>query len=265
VVVATVALFSLVAWLIYGRPFPVWTVIRNALLLDASINGAFWSLQMEVWGSLLVIFCFLAERRLGLWIVWALAVGLGASSFLRFALSGAYQNGMYYTFLAGYLVAATPRPALKLPPAVAWIVLAVALVAFYWAHHRGPVVKQWLLLLTTISSALIVLVFSTRGFRNVLQQPALAWLGTISYSFYAVHGLGVDMAQSAAGWLAPVRLPHAAVVAALFLVAALASVLITIPMHYLVERNGLALGAWLKRILGLMRQPRAAVTSVARS
>src|ERR1700730_4256942 len=55
VIVATVVLFTCIDWLVHGEQPQLGLVIRNAVLLDTTIIGPFWTLQVEVFGSVLII------------------------------------------------------------------------------------------------------------------------------------------------------------------------------------------------------------------
>jgi peptidoglycan/LPS O-acetylase OafA/YrhL len=69
VVIAAILLFAAFMLVFRGGAPEVGAVIRNALLLEATQIGAFWSLQVGVLGSVLVLLAFALERRFGLWPV----------------------------------------------------------------------------------------------------------------------------------------------------------------------------------------------------
>jgi peptidoglycan/LPS O-acetylase OafA/YrhL len=238
VVIATIILIAGVAWGFDGRAVQWETVIRNALLLDTTMNGVFWTLQVEVLGSILVLISFLIEKRFGYWSVVALTLGLLPLSFM----GAAAKVGLLYTFLFGYLIAAMPRDTNPSPRLCA-LAIAVALIAFYGAHALGYVLKQWLLLITAFSAAIVVLLLSRNRYGNLLQWWPERFLGRVSYSFYALHPLsvgllkrfGVGAAESLAlePWIATLS----------FLVLAVAiTILMAIPMYLFVERPGMRLG-----------------------
>jgi peptidoglycan/LPS O-acetylase OafA/YrhL len=248
VVVATVGVMALVAWLIYRAPYPLEAVARNALLLDASIDPPFWTLQVEVFGSLAVLLAFLIERRAGLWPVVALTLAALGFSFTIPVLRDHLQWGLIYPFLVGYLGAAW-RPAWAMRPRLALGVLVVALAGFFVAHALGWVIKQWLLLMTTASSAAMILALASPAFRGALQWRPIALLGALSYSFYALHGMGLTLVDRALPWLHATSASNSLALAGLMAAVAAVGVLLAVPMHYLIERPAMALGRrWWRRL-----------------
>ena len=63
-------------WVLVGRGYPDAELLRNALLLTTTMNGGFWTLQVEVFGSILVLVFFLLERRSGLSSILARRCGV---------------------------------------------------------------------------------------------------------------------------------------------------------------------------------------------
>ena len=249
VVAATVGMMALVAWLVYRAPYPLELVARNALLLDASIDPPFWTLQVEVFGSLAVLLAFLIERRAGLLAVAALMMAALGFSFTTPVLRGHLQWGLIYTFVVGYLGAAW-RPAWTMRPRRALAVLAVGLAAFYAAHALGWVIKQWLLLLTTASSAAMILALASPALRGALQWRPIAFLGALSYSFYALHGMGLTLVDRFLPWLRTTAPSSPLALAGLMAATVAASVLLAAPMHYLIERPAMAFGRrWWRRLV----------------
>lgn len=243
VIIVTVLVFAAVAPLARGQSAQVGDVIRNALLLDINLVGAFWTLQVEVFGSALVLAAFLIERRFGIWAVVAMTAALLPLSFLGSlaVIGGVVSSGLFYTFLCGYLVAALPRKAIRSSRQAA-LICCGAVIAFYAASVFGFVLTQWLLLVTTISASLIVYVLSTDRCRNLLQWGPVRLLGGLSYSFYALHGLGLDLAQSFAAPIEKLDPARWIAVVLLLAVAAGAAFLFSIPMNYFIERPGVSAG-----------------------
>jgi peptidoglycan/LPS O-acetylase OafA/YrhL len=229
VIVATVFVFALIAMLVSGQAVQLIDLIRNAVLLDITINSVFWTLQVEVLGSALILIAFLVERQFGFWLV---PIMTGCLLPLSFAGSTApVYSGLLYTFLCGYLVATIPKRPTNTRQLLA--ILLVAGIAFYAANAFGYVYKQWLLLITAAAASGIVYALS-----HLSQiQPAPAhWLGALSYSFYALHPIAIDMAQ----FICSTNIP-------LMLVTVLLSITMAIPMMYFVERPGILLGKLITR------------------
>src|SRR5580704_7413811 len=55
--------------------------------------------------------------------------------------------------------------------------------------------EQGLLLITTVGASIIVYVLSRHDFEKSLDWAPFRFLGRLSYSFYALHQLGIDIAQ----------------------------------------------------------------------
>ena len=244
-VIATVLLMAAVAALAGGHLYSPVEILRNAALLDTTINGVFWTLQVEVVGSALIVVAFLIERRFGLGPLLALAVfslplpfiGLSARDF------GATPMGLLQAFLLGYLAAAMPRPKLA-GPAATWGLLALGVGGFYAANVIGNPLFQWSHLLTEAAAVALVLVLSAEGFERALVWPPLRGLGVLSYSFYALHPLGLGVAGVVVGWLGGLDIPAWIGVAVAVLTSVAASIPIAAAMHFLVERPGIRLGRW---------------------
>jgi peptidoglycan/LPS O-acetylase OafA/YrhL len=256
VIIATILLIAALAVIVRGEWISTDVVLLEALLLDKSLNPPFWTLQVEVFGSLLILLAFLIEKRFGIWPVVAMTVGLLPLSFLGWkATVGQINTGLFYTFLCGYLVAVLPRSPPGWSRYLPWIICA-ALIAAYAAHARvqeGYPMKQWWLIVTTIGASLIVYVLSDERYRNALQMRPVRLLGFLSYSFYALHLLGLDLAQFTVEKL---DLHNWVGVVLLMVLGAGATFLMAITMTYLVERPAIALG----RHISFRRRDPAAVT-----
>jgi peptidoglycan/LPS O-acetylase OafA/YrhL len=250
VVVATVALFGMIA-LVEGRAYPFSLLARNAALLDVSINGVFWTLQLEVVGSVLVIGAFLLERRWGLWPVVVLAVGLRPFAFLgnHSGVTPLFQIRFLEAFVFGYLLAAWPR-ARGRPAWAAALLVAGGLCLFYYGRLLGDPFKQWPLVLTEIGACAMVVGLSAESLSGALSWPPLRWLGAVSYSFYAVHLLGVGLAGRLAGVLERRHWPAWAIIVVALVGSAAMTAPIAVVMRGLVERPGMALG---RRLAGRVR------------
>jgi peptidoglycan/LPS O-acetylase OafA/YrhL len=242
VIVATVALFMVVLWLVDGTTPDLMTFVRNALLLEFKINGAFWTLQVEVFGSLLVLVAYLVERRFGLGPVYALTLVSLAISFGGDSSRIVWQYldiNFFYPFLVGFLAATLSKPVFG---RWALAALGLAVIVFFGAHAIGYVLKQWLLLATVLSSALMVLVLSEDRFRDAMQSAPLRLLGLWSYSFYALHPLGLMVATGLAVRMDAAGAGRPAVIAVALASAALVATFAAAPFYYWVERPGIWLG-----------------------
>jgi len=246
VIVATVLVIAAVNW-VYAKPVSFLELLLNATLLETTINGPFWTLQVEVFGSILILLAFLLERNIGLWSVVVMAGILLPISF--WGHSWLFIIKFLYPFLFGYIVAAKPQTVARLGPYGGMILLG-ALAGFYGAAALGFVLKQWLLLLTVLSAALIVAVLSTKRYSRALEWRPIRTLGTLSYSFYALHPLGLTAASWIGNGLQALAAPRSLIILASFAVSVTVTVFLAIGMHYLVERPGLAMGRRLRATAG---------------
>lgn len=261
VAVATIALYSLAIWSIDGTRLPLSRVILNALLIQCDLLGHFWTMQTELAGSALVLAAYLVERRLGIRPVLLLTMLLLPLSFLGRAgqVTEHFHPGMLYTFMAGYLLARLPANDDRAAGRAALILVAAA-VAFCALRMHGQVFSQWRLLATVICSAVMIHVLSGTPGRTWLQWWPVRGLGTVSYSFYAMHGFGLDLAQRMAGPIERLLGYRPLVIAALLLLAVGTSVVFAVASYLMIETPGMRLGRTIsQRLLGGRRTLRAHV------
>jgi peptidoglycan/LPS O-acetylase OafA/YrhL len=173
-----------------GLPFAhlgIRTVIDNLLLLDFGVNGATWTLWVELVAIPFIFAVHLLTRRFGtpaLWLVIVLAVV--ALFWPVRSMSGRHLH----LFFVGMLAAQIGRAAMaRVRPRAARYGFAAAAVGLVSAR---PLVgaAPWSLLLEGLASAVIicVLAFAKRSSAHrVLETAPLRFLGRISYSFYLYH------------------------------------------------------------------------------
>lgn len=248
VIVTTICLLAAVNWICFKQTVSLMALIRNVTLLDVRMNGVFWTLQAEVVGSLLILVAFLVERKSNIWPVVLMAAAAMPPSFLGHSWTGRLMPiETLYPFLVGYILAAVPGLVAACEK-YGRILLAIALIGFYVAPLIGWVYKSWPLVLSTASSMLLVGVLSTQPFRFTLQWWPIHQLGALSYSFYAIHLLGVHSASSLAQAL-ETSTPRITVTLACFAVSVACSLLLAIGIHYIIERPGNRLGHRLQRLV----------------
>ncbi len=246
VIFATVASLAWVGWQIHGEYPELGKVARNAVLLEVTMNPPFWTVQVEVFGSLLIILAFLLERRLGIWPVFALTACLipfafGASSAIT---AQELFVAFFHTFLLGYLLAALSPVAIRSPVRAA-LLLGGAVTVFYLANAIGFVFKQWLLLVTEGGACVIIWVISAHRYGSILQWAPVRMLGGLSYSFYAIHPLGLWVSQAIAEPVEKLHLPYWMAVAMLLASTVAVAIILAIPLRHFVERPGILVGRML--------------------
>ncbi|RKR73407.1 acyltransferase family protein [Frondihabitans australicus] len=180
-------------------------IARDAVLLDGanSIDGPLWSLQWEMWFSLLLpLYVFVAVKLERGWLQMAFV--LCAVSALGTVAVASHPSLEYMpAFGIGALFAAAlPRVTgladrVNRQPgrrtAVTWVALTVVaslLITARWT--LAPVLPARLLGVTAfpvlLGAALFVFIaLGSAGARRFLTTPVVRWLGMISFSLYLTH------------------------------------------------------------------------------
>jgi len=180
-------------------------LLLNLLLLDTPVNGASWTLLVEILAIPLLLFGHVVTRRFGL---SATLVLVGASVVILFSPRYAFHTliGMYaFMFFFGMLVAELGREGhivIDAKPARIAVILAVA--SMMTARLLLGYASLWSLLFEAIASAVLVgvLAFGPRlAAHDVLEARPLRSLGRISYSFYLYHPLALGLVVPCLGWL----------------------------------------------------------------
>lgn len=231
---------------------PVWEYVLNMLLLQVSINGITWTLQIEMVGSLLVFATvFLAKKFPYLLIpsfILLVIMFLSDYQWIFFRHMPAFFLGCFVGVIRQYL-----RGHDILAP-LAVVVLATADFLFPYGSNETVALE-------TIAAVVLVASVGRSRVMGFLDWRPLTFLGRISYSFYLYHLLGAYLALAVFerigfdfGGLPPV--PSALVYMATSI--PLAIILGTIS-YYLVERPSTLAGVELARSLntrlGLVRTP----------
>jgi peptidoglycan/LPS O-acetylase OafA/YrhL len=190
---------------------------KTMLMLSTNTNGVLWSLQVEVVCSLLLFFVWILVRGSAPALIAALVVS--------FVLYRATKNPYLLflpSFLAGALVSRAPeRLSRHVGSAVLGLVLLAGtslLIGHGWRSRYGETLGAFLLIayVRRMQPALLV------------SRPA-HFLGLISYPFYLLHVVGLQLATPIlAGY------PGAGPVSR-FVGLALISLLITVPLAWFVH------------------------------
>lgn len=254
VIVATVLLRAAVRWICDAKSISLVDLFRNATLLDISLNGVFWTLQVEVFGSLLVLAAFLMERRTNIRVVIVVTAALLPLSFLGHHWSLFLY--LLYPFMFGYLLAAMP-PVVARGGAYAGVLLLIALAGYYGAAAKGYIFWGWLLLLASVSATMIVGVLSTRRYSRALEWRPMRALGLLSYSFYALHTIGLQPTAFVARTLTARGTATWLIAIISFVLEVVITIVLAICMHVLVERPGNSIG---HRLRNRLRRPKRVIS-----
>lgn len=211
-------------------------LLLNLLLYETKVNGATWTLGVEAWGAVLLVFCFMAYlkyKEIGLIVVALLFGCLYLSPFNGYLLQ--FRMFIYCFALGALIPTALGRAVISRIPNAAWPFLLVGTII---ARHT---------IQETIAALLIGLIYYRRagGFGEFLAKPVSVFLGTVSYSLYLFNVLFLEIINhqlSAVGHLGL----HPAFVG---LVSGTLITLVTIPVAYgsflYIEQPFVRFGRWI--------------------
>jgi peptidoglycan/LPS O-acetylase OafA/YrhL len=219
----------------YFRP-DFTTSLETALLVNHTVNGVIWSLQIEWIGSALIfMIAYLGGRPLAL------------AAALFFAWYGAHTGNWVVLFLPafclGFLVPSIPAVIAHSRP-----LAALALATYLFAdlvYGRGQLLRP----LDMLAAFVLVAHINSRP-RGILQCAPARFMGDVSYPFYLM-GTFVMMVTTVS-----VGTSGATIAASVGLTAAISipiTLLAAYLVHCFVEMPGVQLGNWLLR--ALRRQP----------
>lgn len=207
---------------------------RNLWLSRNGLNWFFWSLAVEVVGSLLLPGVVALYRRawplqtlalIGFFLVAAAPLWGGSDDIRRMEWVGAIMVGAALAY-APILLARQWRP----------LAVILSIAALVLARHFLPILTA--VAVETAASAIIVqAVYHSRW--RLLEARPLVYLGSISYSFYINSLLSIHIATKIALLLTSPG-PMATVVTALLAVAL--NLALSAVTYQLIERPGIALG-----------------------
>jgi peptidoglycan/LPS O-acetylase OafA/YrhL len=256
-IIASVAIFAAVSIPFGVEPQSMTgVVIANMLLLDVSLNGVMWSLQLEVLAIPLIRAAYLTRRRWsreGVYAIAALAVVLVAISFARewsklLAPGGPVLTSMY-AFVFGVLIADIgPKIAPVLTPRRTTLAAILAVVIFFAA---GPVLgpaSNWRLIFNALGATSLIALIAYGpqvAILNLLDGRVMRLLGRSSYSFYLLHPLTLIVLwqiPKQITFLLDIGVPAVIVALALLVVSAAATASIAAIFLAFIERPGIAAG-----------------------
>ena len=232
-----------------GTPLDVETFVANLLLLDASLNGALWAIQVEVLMAPVIVALYFVERSRGPLMLLAIAVVTSALSFSGgWAFWRPLSHNMF-VFVLGMLV---PTLGYRLvqglsPIAARWVLLAVVPALFltgpiFGFFSRPAALFEGYLAFVLVSLATYRL--DVAGFRFLDHRP-VRLLGLSSGSYYVLH-------MSLLVWIVPlvaIGVPAAwslqvpALVGPATIATAMACLAVpALVSYYAVEAPGIALG-----------------------
>ena len=261
---ATIGIFAILFWVtgaMFGpadayRPFGL---LRNALLLETSIDGVMWSLQIELIAIPLILLVFFGSARWGLILPTALFLGLAALSF-----SGAWNRaigsvgmfGTIHAFIPGMIAfqigrRLVERCPVRLAPAL-FMVLLVSFVIIRpvlgWTSNWAPLIEA------AVGTAIVAfLAFGRIGAPGrTFDLGVVRFFGRVSYSFYLLHPLTLIVMWNMPETLGAIirfGVPVSIMALALFILSTAAVTPLAWGMFQWVERPGVVLGRALAKRL----------------
>lgn len=207
------------AYLAFGLPVSLQGFVENAFLFSFPINGATWTLSVELIAAPLMLAAFggyLIGRELGLLIAGiTLALLLNVNGLT----TGPIKNFWPY-FLVGMLIPTRiGEKAAYLLPRYSWIVILIVLL-----YRGGPTTEK------ICGGLLVASLYYGKGdtLQRFLRIPASAFLGKISYSFYLYNVMFVEIIC----WYLRNRFPATVYPLETGLMASVAVITLTIPFAY---------------------------------
>jgi peptidoglycan/LPS O-acetylase OafA/YrhL len=219
---------------------PAIDYVRNMLLLESTINGVTWTLQVELAGSLLIFLTVLMTKRAP-YLLFPLLALLGILflsdyEWVFFRHLPAFFLGCF----VGEIRKRLPMHGLLAPLSV----LALATADFFFPYGSKPTVA-----VETVAAVVLIATVGQSRLLRFLDARPFVFLGRVSYSFYLYHLLGallvlkaMEMLGFALGALNPV--PGAL----LYMVTSIPVAIVLATLSYLlVERPSISAGAQLAR------------------
>lgn len=261
-VFATIAVFAALYWttgvfINWPGAYAPLGLLRNALLIDISIDGVTWSLQLELIAIPMIVLVYLGWKRWGFMVPIALFFCLAGLSFW-----GPWNRALGYPNLFGSLHAFLPgiaafflAPRLLEPcsPRVATLAFVGAITGFLVSRIVLGFESQWSSLAEATFGAIVVaiLAFGRPGaLGRMLDISLIRFFGRISYSFYLLHPLTLMVMWKIPAILAGAMragVPAVVVAAFLFIASTAAVTPLAFAMYRWVERPGVAAGRKLTR------------------
>jgi peptidoglycan/LPS O-acetylase OafA/YrhL len=251
----------------HGFPLSAGELVRNLLLVTASMNITLWALQVELLMAPIIVALFFIERWRGSYLLHTIAVATSALSFSSHWALWPRLSQTVFAFVLGMLVPTFGRrmaTSLTNPQATRFVVATVGVL--FVSHLFLGMFTRWNALIETYAAVILVSLAAYRAdlrLLNFLDSRPLRALGRAAGSYYVLHmslGFVVTLAAAAivpAEWMN--RVPALLGPAILLLcIAALAPCAVV--AHRLIEAPGIELGRRVNQRLGWQRrrQPSAA-------
>ncbi len=195
--------------------FRPWNVVSNALLLRMDLNGALWTMQLEMLAIPVIMLSVLLIRNGFISVVIIIAFAFFSCSFsntMRNLMAiGDVPVGMLFGFVLGVLSCAfgkkitrsySPKASRNACWISVFILLATRPLLLGWACKWCPIVEAF-----ASAGFIVCCTFGPRtSIQNLLERPSLRFLGKISFSFYLLHPMSVLVMGNATSLIESLRL-----------------------------------------------------------
>lgn len=187
VAIAAAAIVAIVTRVLGFATVSLHEAIGSGLLYDTRLNGVIWTLQIELFGSALILCLWLLRRLAGTLALICCVAPLWTASWLIPAVPHwpfpAELPVMLPPFIAGALLTDLPEQLFGKPLLIGSV--AVLLSADFLVGHDA---MAWRI--DTIAAAgLVGCVY--RGRARILAKKPTVFLGRVSYPFYLLHVAGL--------------------------------------------------------------------------
>jgi len=233
-----------------GEALTIPRLLSNLLLIDISVNGALWALQLEVVMAPIILLLYFLERRRGPYVLLVVALASTALAYWpSWALWRPLSTNLFAFVLGMGVPAFSRRLAAGLSKRTATLLAAGVVTAMFLTGPCVGFYSRTSAVIEAYAATVLVSLIAYRpdlaGFR-ILDAKALRLLGLSSGSYYVFHMATPTAAMAIADILIPPAWGAAAPALVAFLV--LPAWLIAIgPLAYCGYRLIEAPGVWIGR------------------
>jgi len=183
-----------------STPLTVREWLANVCLLDISLNGHLWALQVEAAMVPVILALYLLERRLGRWSLPIAAVVATALSFYPSWFSWRPLSTNLYAFVVGMSIPIVGRPIVQRLSRgqSTWLMAGACAVLFVNGIVSGLYARVGAMVDTYAAAALLSVIAYRPDLRAlaVLDGRVLRRLGSASGSYYVFHGASTPFAMA---------------------------------------------------------------------
>jgi peptidoglycan/LPS O-acetylase OafA/YrhL len=232
-------------------------LMRNMLLLDTSINGTYWALQVELLMMPIILGLYFLERKTGPRFLVGLALATTALAYCqRWAFWPELSTNVFPFVLGMVLPTAGRRLALGMSRHAATSWAAGCMLLLLLTRPCLGLYSRNSAVLEAYSAFVLVSLIAYRqdiAILSWLEAKVLRWLGLSSGSYYVLHMATKPTALALASVAAPLvwgaRFPM--LVECLFLPLWLIAIVpLSVGTYYLIEKPGIVLG---RRVASMWR------------